>query len=57
MFEVYPEIRIGDLSAVTITRPVAEVAPADVDDTIEVLRKQRATFEPADAAGGDRAIA
>jgi trigger factor len=47
VFEVYPEIRLGDLSTVTITRPVAEVGPADVTDTIEVLRRQRATFEPA----------
>jgi trigger factor len=56
VFEVYPEIRIGDLSSVTITRPVAEVSPANVDDTIEVLRQQRATFAPATrpAAKGDR---
>ena len=58
MFEVYPEIRIGDLAKVVITRPVAEVGPADVDDTIEVLRKQRATFAPAErpAMQGDRVI-
>jgi trigger factor len=58
VFEVYPEIRIGDLSAVTITRPVAEVGPADIADTIEVLRKQRATFAPAGrpAAHGDRVM-
>src|SRR5258706_11701848 len=45
VFEVYPEITLGDLSTVTIARPVAEVAPADVDRTIEILRKQRARFE------------
>jgi trigger factor len=58
VFEVYPEIRIGDLSQATITRPVAEVRPADVDDTIEVLRKQRATFVPAarPATAGDRLV-
>jgi trigger factor len=58
VFEVYPEIRIGDLSSATITRPVAEVAPANVDDTIEVLRKQRATYAPAGrpAAQGDRVL-
>jgi len=56
VFEVYPEIRIGDLSGVTITRPVAEVGPADVDDTIEVLRKQRANYVHAErpAGAGDR---
>ena len=56
MFEVYPEIVIGDLSQVTITRPVAEVGPADIDDTIEVLRRQRTNFVPAPrpAAASDR---
>jgi trigger factor len=58
VFEVYPEIRVGDLSQVTITRPIAEVTPADVEDTIEVLRRQRATYLPATrpAANGDRVI-
>ncbi len=58
VFEVYPEIRLGDLSTVTILRPLAEVGPADVESTIEVLRKQRATYAPAahPAAHGDRVI-
>jgi len=58
VFEVYPEIRIGDLSTVMITRPVAEVGPSDIDDTIQVLRKQRATYAPAGrpATLGDRVI-
>jgi trigger factor len=58
VFEVYPEIRIGDFSGVVIERPVATVGPADVEDTIEVLRKQRTRYEPADrpAAAGDRVI-
>ncbi|MEP7182574.1 MAG: trigger factor [Betaproteobacteria bacterium] len=58
VFEVYPEVRLGDLSTVTIERPVAEVTPADVLDTIEVLRKQRTRYEPAAraAAAGDRAV-
>lgn len=46
VFEVYPEIKLGDLSGVPIERPVAEVTPADVDRTIEILRKQRARYEP-----------
>ncbi len=58
VFEVYPEVPIGDLSTATIERPVAEVLAADVDDTIEVLRKQRSRFEAVSrpAAAGDRAI-
>lgn len=56
IFEVYPEVQLGDLSGVTIERPVHEVTEADVDQTIEVLRKQRMTFAPVEreAARGDR---
>jgi len=58
VFEVYPEILIGDLSSAAIKRPVAEVGPSDIDDTIEVLRRQRATYAPVDrpAAEGDRVM-
>ncbi len=54
--EVYPEIKLGDLSEKTIERPVFEVTQAEVDHTIEVLRKQRVTYTSADraAADGDR---
>ncbi len=55
-FEVYPEIAPGDLAAVTIERRVLVVGDAEVDKTIEVLRKQRIRYEPAAraAASGDR---
>ncbi len=58
VFEVYPEVRIGDLSTATIERPVCEVGPTDVEKTIEVLRKQRTRYEHVarPAASGDRAI-
>ena len=58
VFEIYPEITIGDLSAATIVRPIAEVGPDDVLETIEVLRRQRTTYEieARPAALGDRAI-
>jgi trigger factor len=58
VFEVYPDIRIGDLAAVRIERPVAEVGAADVLQTIETLRKQRTRYEHVTraAAAGDRAI-
>lgn len=54
-FEVYPEIKLGDVSGSSVTRPTTEVGEADIDRTIEVLRKQRSTFKPADkaAAAGD----
>src|SRR5436190_2151688 len=58
VFEVYPEIKLGDLSTVTIIRPVVEVGPADVDRTIEILRKQRTHYSPVTrpAQTGDRAL-
>ena len=58
VFEVYPEIKIGDLSGVTIERPVADVGPEDIASTIEALRKQRVRYETVErgAAAGDRVI-
>ncbi|MEP7063375.1 MAG: trigger factor [Betaproteobacteria bacterium] len=55
-FEVYPEIKLGDLTDVTIEKPEVALAPADVDATLEKLRLQRATFEPVARAAqpGDR---
>src|SRR3990172_4386693 len=55
-FEIYPEIAVGDLSAAVITRPVITIGEAEVDRTIEIMRKQRATYEPAAraAAFGDK---
>ncbi len=58
MFEVYLEIVIGDIAGAEIERPQVEVTPADVDRTIDVLRRQRATFAPVTrgAQGGDRVL-
>lgn len=56
VFEVYPDVVSGDLTAQAIERPVLEVGEAEVDKTLDVLRKQRTSFEPAEraAAEGDR---
>ena len=56
VFEVYPEIKIGDVSGATIERPQVEVTDADIDRTLEVLRKQRATYHATEdgAQNGDR---
>jgi trigger factor len=57
-FEVYPEVKIGDLSTAEVERVTTEVGDAAVDKTIEILRKQRRTYQqrPASegAAEGDR---
>ncbi len=56
VFEVYPEVTVGDVASINIERPTAEVTPADLDRTLDVLRKQRATFTPVSrgAQTGDR---
>ena len=52
-FEVYPEITPGDVSAAVIQRPVTEVTDADVDRTIEILRRQRTSYETVERAARD----
>lgn len=53
VFEVYPDVVPGDLAGQKVERPVLEVTDAEVDKTIEVLRKQRTTFVAADRAAGE----
>jgi trigger factor len=57
-FEVYPDVKIGDLAAAEVERITTEVGDEAVDKTVEILRKQRRTYQqrPASegAAEGDR---
>ena len=50
VFEVYPEVKLGDLSNVEIERSVLEVGAAEIDSTMTVLRKQRVRYDPVDRA-------
>jgi trigger factor len=43
-FEVYPEVKIGDLAAAEVERIATEVTEAAIDRTVDILRKQRRTF-------------
>jgi trigger factor len=56
-FEVYPDVVLGDMSAVSVEQPVVKVVPADVDKTLEEVRKQRVQYQPAGrpVVTGDRA--
>ena len=58
IFEVFPEITVGDLSAQEVEKAVTNVGDAEIEQTIEILRKQRTRFEHADreAREGDRVI-
>ena len=55
-FEVYPEVVVTDLQAVDIERSTLEVGEQELENTLNVLRKQRVRYEPVDraAASGDR---
>ena len=44
IFEVYPEVKMGDLASIEVEKASAEVTDAAIDKTIEILRKQRRTF-------------
>ena len=55
-FEVYPTIALSDLSTYEITHHTAEVTEADVDNMVEVLRKQQTIWTKVEraAAEGDQ---
>jgi hypothetical protein len=58
IFEVFPEVSIGDLSASEIEKVTSEVGDAEVEKTVEILRKQRTRFNHVDRAAqnSDRVI-
>ena len=59
VFEVYPEVKIADLTGAEVEKVSSEVSDAAIDKTIDILRKQRRTFAQraadAPAQDGDRA--
>jgi trigger factor len=59
VFEVFPEVKMGDLAAATVEKTSADVSEAAIDKTLDILRKQRRTFAQraadAPAQTGDRA--
>ena len=58
IFEVFPEFRVADIGDRAIEKPVLTVGDAEIDKTIEVLRKQRTTYATVEraAATGDRLV-
>ena len=58
IFEVYPEITLGDTSTAEIERPVLEVSDAEIDKTLDILRKQRVSYIDTDRAAAveDRVV-
>ncbi|MGX0617459.1 trigger factor [Cupriavidus metallidurans] len=50
-FEVYPEVKIGDLASAEVTRTKTEIGDAEIDKTVDILRKQRVHFHARGDAG------
>ncbi len=50
IFEVFPEVTVGDFSAIQVEKPVAEVADEDIDKMIETLREQRTEYQAVERA-------
>ncbi len=59
VFEVFPEVALGELAGVEVEKLTSEVTDAAIDKTLDILRKQRRTFSlrahDAPAQVGDRA--
>ncbi|AMQ83807.1 trigger factor [Pseudomonas sp. 22105] len=50
VFEVFPEFTVAGFEGITVERLSAEVADADLDKMLDILRKQNTRFEVADRA-------
>lgn len=57
-FEVFPDVPQADLSALEIEKPALTVSEAEIDKTLEILRKQRVRYEHVEreAKAEDRVI-
>ena len=44
-FEVFPEVVIGDISSTQVTQYQTELSEQEVDNTLELLRKQRVVYQ------------
>ena len=49
-FEVFPEVKVGDLSAQEVEKTTTEENDAEVDKTIEILRGQRTRYNHVERA-------
>ncbi|OVE47250.1 trigger factor [Chromobacterium violaceum] len=57
-FEIYPEVKVGELAGKEIEKPNTVVGDAEIEKTIDILRKQRTRYNRVEreAAEGDRVI-
>jgi len=45
VFDVMPDVEVGDLSQISVEKPVSEVQKSDINKMIDNLRRQQATFK------------
>lgn len=50
-FEVYPEVKIGDLATAEVERSTTSIGDAEIDRTLDILRKQRVHYHARGEAG------
>ena len=57
-FEIMPDVELKDLDKLTIERPEVTIDDSDLDEMLQKLRKQKATWETVErvSADGDRVI-
>ena len=55
-FEVFPEISLAGLDAITVERPTVEIGDADVERTLDTIRQQHRVWKPVERAAesGDK---
>lgn len=53
LFEIYPEVKLGDLSKETVEKPVTELTEADVAEMLETVRGQHKEWVSVDRAAKD----
>lgn len=58
LFEVFPDVNVGDLGMQEVVRVSTEVGEAEIDKTVDILRQQRTRFNRVEreAQDGDRVI-
>lgn len=52
-FDVYPDIKIADMSGQKIEIPNCEISDADIDGMIETIRQQQVSWKDSSEAAGD----
>src|SRR5690606_12889718 len=52
-FEVYPEVALGDFAEIEVERIESEVTDADLENMLEILRKQHTSYEAVERGADD----